>query len=72
MNQKITKNMGIMEAVSIYPDSIKIFQQYGMHCLGCMASQFENIEQGCIAHGIDADVMCDAINDEMNNSQIDE
>ena len=25
-----------------------------MHCIGCVAANFENIEEGCEAHGIDA------------------
>ena len=59
---KVTKDMGILEAVEQYPDSVPVFQAFGMHCFGCMAARFENIEQGCAAHGIDADEMVKAIN----------
>lgn len=60
---KVTKDMGILEAVEKYPDSVKVFQAFGMHCFGCMAARFENIEQGCIAHGIDPDELINAVND---------
>lgn len=30
---------------------------------GCMAAQFENIEQGCPVHGIDPDMLVKSIND---------
>jgi len=33
-----------------------------MGCLGCAAAHFENIEQGCLAHGIDPDALVDGLN----------
>ena len=60
---KVTKDMGIMDVVQLYPDSVPVFEDFGMHCFGCMAARFENIEQGCYAHGIDPDVLIDAINE---------
>lgn len=63
---KVTKDMGILDAVQQYPDAIPVFQAFGMHCFGCMAARFENIEQGCLAHGIDPDQMCAAINEALN------
>jgi hybrid cluster-associated redox disulfide protein len=49
----ITKDMGIMEIVEKYPATVEVFSRYGMHCFGCMAARFENLEQGAVAHGID-------------------
>lgn len=63
---KVTKDMGILEAVEQYPDSVPVFQAFGMHCFGCMAARFENIEQGCAAHGIDTDEMVKAINNALS------
>ncbi|MGL4546476.1 DUF1858 domain-containing protein [Eubacterium aggregans] len=63
---KVTKDMGILEAVEQYPDSVPVFQAFGMHCFGCTAARFENIEQGCAAHGIDADEMVNAINNALS------
>lgn len=51
----ITKDMSIMEVVQTYPDTIEVFMQSGMGCIGCAAAHFENIEQGALAHGIDVD-----------------
>ncbi|NTW70801.1 MAG: DUF1858 domain-containing protein [Eubacteriaceae bacterium] len=59
---KITKEMDIMSAVSNFPETVDVFQQFGMHCFGCMAARFENIEQGAAAHGIDIDLLMDALN----------
>jgi hybrid cluster-associated redox disulfide protein len=65
MTEKITKEMGIMEIVAKKPKAGDIMLEYGMHCLGCMASQFESMEQGCKVHGIDEkkiDEMIEKIN----------
>ncbi len=49
----ITKDMSIVEVVQQYPQTVQVFRNYGMGCLGCAAARFENIEQGAAAHGID-------------------
>lgn len=59
---KVTKDMSILDIVEQYPDSVPVFQEYGMHCFGCMAARFENLEQGSVAHGIDPDALVQDIN----------
>lgn len=49
----ITKEMSIVEVVQKYPQTVQVFRNFGMGCLGCAAARFENIEQGAAAHGID-------------------
>ena len=44
----ITKDMSIMEVVTKYPDTVPVFMESGMGCIGCAAAHFENIEQGAI------------------------
>jgi hybrid cluster-associated redox disulfide protein len=58
----ITKEMGIMEIVEKYPATIEVFSRYGMHCFGCMAARFENLEQGAVAHGIDVAQLVQGLN----------
>ena len=58
----ITKEMGIMEVVSQYPETVEVFVNAGMGCLGCAAARFENIEQGALAHGIDVDALMEGLN----------
>ena len=60
---KITKEMGIMEIVQAYPETIEVFQRFGMGCIGCAAAKFENLEAGAKVHGFDIDAMVDAMND---------
>lgn len=59
----ITKDMSIMEVVQKYPDTVEVFMNSGMGCLGCAAAHFENIEQGALAHGIDIDSLMKGLND---------
>lgn len=60
--QLITKEMSINEIVQKYPDTIEVFFQHGMHCLGCAAAQFESLEQGALAHGIDINPLISDLN----------
>ena len=62
MAGKVTKEMGIMDIVQNYPESIEVFQKYGMGCIGCAAAHFENLEAGARVHGFDADAMVADIN----------
>ena len=58
----ITKDMSFLEVVQKYPDTVDVFVNAGMGCLGCAAAHFENIEQGAMAHGIDVDQLVKALN----------
>lgn len=58
----ITKKQSIIEVVQQYPDTIDVFMNAGMGCLGCAAAHFENIEQGALAHGIDPDELVEDLN----------
>lgn len=60
---KITKEMGIMDIVQQYPETLEVFAQYGMGCIGCAAARFENLEAGAKVHGIDIDAMVESMNE---------
>ena len=62
MAQKISKDMNIMDIVEACPESVIIFQKYGLGCIGCAAARFENLEAGAKVHGFDPDEMVDEIN----------
>ena len=59
----ITEEMGILEIVRRYPQSVPVFQSYDMGCLGCSAARFENVAGGAAAHGIDIDKLVQDLND---------
>ncbi|MBO5434714.1 DUF1858 domain-containing protein [bacterium] len=59
---KISKEMNILEIVQNCPESVAVFQKYGLGCLGCAAARFENLEAGARVHGFDPDEMVAEIN----------
>lgn len=61
----ITKDMSIVDVVQQYPQTVQVFRNYGMGCLGCAAARFENIEQGAAAHGIDIEALIAALNESL-------
>lgn len=58
----ITKDMTIQSVVEKNPETIRVFLEHGLHCIGCSVARFENIEQGAIAHGIDVDTLIKDLN----------
>jgi len=48
---KITKDTKLSELTN-NQKVVKILIEKGLHCVGCFAAQFENLEQGCKAHGM--------------------
>lgn len=48
----ITKDMTIQEIVARYPESIPVFERYGLGCIVCLAAEFEDLEAGAIVHGV--------------------
>jgi len=51
----ITKETPIDAIVQNYPQTIRVFLDHGMMCIGCAAARFEDLEQGALVHGIDVD-----------------
>lgn len=58
----IDKKMSIEEVVKKYPETITVFERYGLGCVGCQAALFENIQQGADIHGIEVDALIDSLN----------
>lgn len=50
----IDKNMTFGELLQKYPAAGPILASYGLHCIGCHIGVMETIEQGSMAHGLDA------------------
>lgn len=68
MGKKITKEMNIAEVVEKYPVAAKVLMQSGLGCIGCVASEFETLEEGLRAHGMDVDQVIDKINNIMEKN----
>ncbi|OPY73516.1 MAG: hypothetical protein A4E64_02509 [Syntrophorhabdus sp. PtaU1.Bin058] len=58
----IDKKMSIEEIVKKYPETIPVFEKYGLGCVGCEAALFEDVQQGAAIHGIDIDALLNSLN----------
>jgi len=48
----ITKTINLGELSNTYPELVEVLvNDYGLHCVGCMAAAFETLEEGAKAHG---------------------
>ena len=52
---QIKKETIIAEIMNNAPQAAPLFQQIGMHCMGCAMASGENVEEACFAHGVDTD-----------------
>jgi len=67
VEKHITKDMIIAEIVRDYPEVVEVFMEFGIHCFSCGAAQFETLEQGVMAHGIEVDEILEDLNFIINN-----
>jgi len=65
---EINKNMTIGELLMVNDNIAPILMRAGMHCLGCPSSQMETLEEACMVHGIDCDVLVSQINEILSAS----
>lgn len=50
---EITKDIMIGDLVEAYPKLAKVLvEEYGFHCIGCMAAGMETLEEGASVHGL--------------------
>ncbi len=62
MEKYIDGNTLIGEIVNTYPEAIDVLLECGMHCLGCPASQEESLDEACMVHGLETDLVAAAVN----------
>ena len=59
---KIDKDMTITEVLELDRNTVSVFLQFGMYCLGCPAASGESLEQAAAVHGINLDELLGALN----------
>jgi len=60
---KITKDMIIADVLNMNRGTVPIFMQNGLHCLGCVMASGETIEEACMVHGMDCELLLDELNE---------
>jgi len=58
----ITKEMTVGQVLRLYPQSVQVFLEMGMHCLGCPSSTMESIEGAALTHGRKVDEVLEQLN----------
>lgn len=69
IGEKITKDMLIGEVIGKYPETIKVFHSHGFGCIGCVIADFETIEEGAEAHGMDVEGLIKDLNEAVKNKK---
>ena len=64
---EISRDTMISEILSNAPEAMPVFQNIGMHCLGCPASRGETVEQACMVHGVDVDELVAKLNEHLKD-----
>lgn len=62
--KKITKDMTFAELIKLDRKAAEKLADRGLFCGGCPMAQFETIEDGAIAHGVDVDELIRELNNE--------
>lgn len=60
--KKITKDMTFAELISNNPEAAMRLAERGLFCGGCPMAQFETIENGAAAHGVNIDDLINELN----------
>ena len=59
---EIHADMTIMEVLQAKPAAAEVFQEMGMHCLGCAMARGETVGQAAEVHGHDVNEIIEKIN----------
>lgn len=69
MAEKFRKEMSIKEIIEECPDTLEVFANFGLACIGCAMASYESIEEGAVAHGINVEELMKALNEKAENSK---
>ncbi|WP_305041009.1 DUF1858 domain-containing protein [Geoalkalibacter sp.] len=58
----ITKDMKISEVIRNHPETVAVFQQFGLSCMECQIADYEEVEYGADVHQVDLDALLSELN----------
>ena len=70
--KKVTKATNLAELISDHPETAEVLLDYGLHCVGCVASHFDTVEAGAKIHGYSEEEiqeMVDRINEVIEHGE---
>ncbi len=62
----ITKEMTIGEIVRLYPQTLEVFNRFGLDCFECQMAELEKLEHGAGVHKVDVDLLIEELNRAVN------
>ena len=60
---RITAEMKIDNVVRLYPETVQVFNRYGVACMGCSAAEYDNIATSAQVHGVNLDQLLRELNE---------
>jgi hybrid cluster-associated redox disulfide protein len=58
----ITKEMTIGDILRNHPETLPVFQSYGLDCYDCQIADFEQLEHGASVHKVDVNALLAELN----------
>jgi hybrid cluster-associated redox disulfide protein len=58
----ITKEMTISEILRRYPETLAIFNRYGLDCYDCQIAEYEQLQHGASVHKVDINALIAELN----------
>jgi hybrid cluster-associated redox disulfide protein len=58
----ISKDMTINEILRRYPQTLAVFERYGLDCYDCQIADFEQLEHGATVHKVDLQALLAELN----------
>ena len=66
---EITKKTTMGEMLEYDRGIAYILMQSGMHCVGCPSSIHESLEEACMVHGLDVDIVFASIQEYLKKTR---
>ncbi|TGU72830.1 MULTISPECIES: DUF1858 domain-containing protein [Geomonas] len=58
----ISKEMTISDILRRYPQTLPVFERYGLDCYDCQIAEFEQLEHGATVHKVNLDALLAELN----------
>ncbi|MDO3379996.1 DUF1858 domain-containing protein [Geoalkalibacter halelectricus] len=58
----ITKNMKISEVIRKYPETVAVFEKFGLSCMECQIADYEEVEYGAGVHEVNLEDLLAELN----------
>lgn len=65
----IKREMTITDIITSYPETINIFQSFGLDCNECQIADYEDLEHGASVHHVNVEQLLKALNQVVSDHQ---